>query len=465
MRFTKKEKAHRHGHEHKHKRRQHSEGESGTESETVSRSSTLGSASGQGSRKGSGEMPSLARLAMTTNDAAAATITDSPITPTSAGSTGTPAFNSTDPSLVDLTQPLISSSAAAFANKEGVYEEDVQSECSSSECSSAEDEEGAERADDQESTTKPSGIVSVTGTEPTPLPGTHIVSERVSTRGRIRPFEPVHQVPALHPDLKEHIGQVHPEGAIKKWMAKRAEWDEKYRKDLDRWWAVKRADRERAEAAGYLTRDLGVGSGGTKERPPLSALAGWYDREMAREVGKSVDEAQGKMGMGAMLWMRAGGKVCLLYVIIVRIWRGSNPRRGMTEAYSGDQQKGKGQRAKGKADRQADKEQAGGETMEEIKQTVQQELQESAQSGSSTDVQSQDNTGASGTSRAAGGTATARGRRRSSVARPASAGLTGRARADTIRSAQVHVQMAEERAKGDAIAPQEKAEEQRINRA
>lgn len=314
MRFAKKEKAHRH---HKHKHRQQSDAESGTEYEAVSlsRSSTLDSGPGP-SRQGSTETPKIGGLRMTTTAGEPGENSGSPvtpITPVSGSGSGTPGYNSTDPSLVDLTTPLITSSAAALANQEGAYEEDVQSECSLSSCSSTEASEG-EKADDRESTVKPSGIVSVTGTEPLPSAGEHIVSERVSTRGRIRPFEPIHQVPALHPDLKEHIGQVHPEGAIKKWMAKRKEWDEKYKKDLDKWWAVKKADRERAEAAGYLTRDLGttVGKDGNttvKERPPLSALAGWYDREMAREVGKSVDEVTGKMGMGAMLWMRAGVKV------------------------------------------------------------------------------------------------------------------------------------------------------------
>lgn len=307
MRFAKREKAHRHAH--KHKKRQHRDADSGAESEGVSRSSTLNTVE-SGGRKG--DLPKIGRLAMTATDETAPSdrTTDSPITPITPASTtgsgsGTP--GSGDPSLIDLTTPLISSTAAALANQEGVYEEDVQSECSSSCSSDDEDEE----ADDAESTVKPSGIVSVTGSEPLPAPGSgNIVSERVSTRGRIRPFEPIAEVSALHPELKEHIGQVHPEGAIKKWMAKRKEWDEKYKKDLDKWWAVKRADRERAEAAGYLTRDLGE-KNGVKERPPLCALAGWFDREMAREVGKSVDEAAGKVGMGAMVWMRAGGKVCL----------------------------------------------------------------------------------------------------------------------------------------------------------
>ena len=309
MRFAKREKAHRHAH--KHKKRQQSDADSGAESEAVSRSSTLNTVE-SGGRKG--DLPKIGRLAMTATDETAPSDrrTDSPITPITPASTagsgsGTP--GSGDPSLVDLTTPLISATAAALANQEGVYEEDVQSECSSS-CSSDEEDE---QADEAESAVKPSGIVSVTGSEPLPTPGSgNIVSERVSTRGRIRPFEPIAEVPALHPELKEHIGQVHPEGAIKKWMAKRKEWDEQYKKDLDRWWAVKRADRERAEAAGYLTRDLGE-KDGVKERPPLCALAGWFDREMAREVGKSVDEAAGKVGMGAMVWMRAGGKVCLYH--------------------------------------------------------------------------------------------------------------------------------------------------------
>jgi hypothetical protein len=313
-----------------------------------------------------------------------------------------------------------------------------------SSCSSTEASEG-EKADDRESTVKPSGIVSVTGTEPLPSAGEHIVSERVSTRGRIRPFEPIHQVPALHPDLKEHIGQVHPEGAIKKWMAKRKEWDEKYKKDLDKWWAVKKADRERAEAAGYLTRDLGttVGKDGNttvKERPPLSALAGWYDREMAREVGKSVDEVTGKMGMGAMLWMRAGVKVR------------PQPHTGSVHpclAATATALHRYHAIAALNANDQAEKDHAGGETVEEIKQTVQQEIDED--NAASAAAQELGPASGQGETLDPSADPAARRRRRSSVARPTSAGITGRTRADTIRSAQVYVQLAEERAKGEDV--------------
>jgi hypothetical protein len=216
----------------------------------------------------------------------------------------TPGHASTAPSSVgsqvDLTQPIITQSAAHMANEQDIDVDDVQSEAggSSESESSVTEDEGA--PGDQ--ATPSLGIVTVVGREPT-FSTSHIVAERVSTHGKIRPFEPIDQVPALNPNLREMIGQVHGEGAIHKWLGKRAEWDKKYSSQHQKWREVKIADRKLAEQAGFLTRQL------HGERPPLCSLAGWYDVEKARAAGKSVDEISGKTSNMMMMWQRISQKV------------------------------------------------------------------------------------------------------------------------------------------------------------
>ena len=217
----------------------------------------------------------------------------------------TPGHGSTAPSSVgsqvDLTQPIITQSAAHMANEEEIDVDDVQSEAggSSESESSVTEDEGA--PGDQ--TAPALGIVTVVGREPF-FSQSHIVAERVSTHGKIRPFEPIDQVPALNPALRETIGQVHGEGAIHKWLGKRAEWDKKYSSQHQKWREIKIADRKLAEQAGFLTRQL------HGERPPLCSLAGWYDVEKARAAGKSVDEISGKTSNMMMMWQRISQKVC-----------------------------------------------------------------------------------------------------------------------------------------------------------
>ncbi len=75
------------------------------------------------------------------------------------------------------------------------------------------------------------GVVTVRGIEPASGPK-HIVGERVSTHGLIRLFEPIGEIPALDSAPREQIGQIHGTGAIQKWIAKRAEWDDKYSSQL-----------------------------------------------------------------------------------------------------------------------------------------------------------------------------------------------------------------------------------------
>jgi hypothetical protein len=45
------------------------------------------------------------------------------------------------------------------------------------------------------------------------------------------------------------------------------------------------------------------------ERPPLAALAGVHDPELARSIGKSVDEVGKKSSMGMLLWAKMSSKV------------------------------------------------------------------------------------------------------------------------------------------------------------
>ena len=193
---------------------------------------------------------------------------------------------------------MIDTRAAHAANRERLEVGDVESEASSSsdDCSS----HGQAEGDD---TTPPTGTVAVRGAEN--FGDNFIISERVSTRGRIRPFEPVDAIPALDPKIREHIGQVHSDGAVKKWLAKRQEWDEKYSRELKKWRKIKEEDRIRAQLGGYLTRGL------DGERPPLASLAGIWDRDLARKVGKSVDEVSKKTSGAMLMWHKMSTKVSL----------------------------------------------------------------------------------------------------------------------------------------------------------
>jgi len=223
----------------------------------------------------------------------------------------TPGQASTAPSSVgsqvDLTQPIITQSSAHMANEQDIDDDDVQSEAggSSESESSVTEDEGAPA----DQVAPPLGIVTVIGREPT-FSQSYIVAERVSTHGKIRPFEPIDQVPALDPALREKIGQVHGEGAIRKWLGKRAEWDKKFSSQHQKWREIKLADRQQAEQAGFLTRQL------HGERPPLCSLAGWYDVEKARAAGKSVDEISGKSSNMMMMWQRISQKVSLFLLLL-----------------------------------------------------------------------------------------------------------------------------------------------------
>lgn len=207
-------------------------------------------------------------------------------------------------SSIDLTKPIITSSAARAANQDGDQEIDLQSEASSDSEDDSYDEDDPAVVGTEDRNVPAKGIVTVNGIEPFNGSET-IISERVSVNGRIRPFEPIEAVPALDPALREQIGQVHGGGAIQKWLKKRAEWDDKYAKELAKWRNIREQDRKLAEAHGFLTGTL------QGENPPLCSLAGWYDQSLAREVGKSVDEITKKTSGAVMLWMKMSSKVRL----------------------------------------------------------------------------------------------------------------------------------------------------------
>ncbi|OWZ77830.1 lipase/esterase family protein [Cryptococcus neoformans Bt85] len=204
-------------------------------------------------------------------------------------------------STIDFTQPIITSGAAVAANTKPISFGEVQSEAESDEDDMSVTSESTIADEEERGDPVPAkAIVTVHGTEPL-YGNVNLVSERVSVHGNIRPFEPIEAVPALQPSLREHIGQVHGDGAIRKWLARRHEWDKKYSKELAKWREIKQKDRIKAEAEGFLTRDL------QDERPPLCSVAGIWDKGLARNVAKSVDEVTSRsMGMG--WWTKWGSK-------------------------------------------------------------------------------------------------------------------------------------------------------------
>ena len=209
-------------------------------------------------------------------------------------SPATSATFSAVPSALDLSQPIINGSAAKAANASDLDVDDLESEASSSDVSST--------MTDLTADVPAIGVVTVKGVEPV-FGSANIVAERVSTHGRIRNFEAVEAIPALNPALRDRIGQISPDGAIKKWLAKRAVWDEKFSAQLDKWRHIKEEDRFQAEKVGYLTRDL------HDDRPPLCSLAGWYDQGLARLAGESVDEVGKKTSRGILMWSKMSSRV------------------------------------------------------------------------------------------------------------------------------------------------------------
>ena len=148
-------------------------------------------------------------------------------------------------------------------------------------------------------TTASENRIRVTGMEP--AFENSLVRQRVKPDGTLRPMEPIDTLSALlHP--RDSVGVISPNGPIKRWLEKRGQWDAQYRRDLLHSRKIKLKDRRKAAQAGYLSRDL-VG-----EDPPLSAVAGMWDEQLAWEAVKGQDGNTGvdgdgvPAGLGVMLW-------------------------------------------------------------------------------------------------------------------------------------------------------------------
>jgi len=180
-----------------------------------------------------------------------------------------PSRQSTTDSSTTADHGMVTEADHEAANEDPVPEQDnydAESDSSSNDSSASEDlgfdgpsSKGYKRS-------VKADVVSVSGVEP-PFVNC-IIRERVSPKGRIRPMEPESEIEALHMPT-DHVGVISQRGPAKKWLAKRAAWDEKYRKDLMALRQNKIEDRMLAEKEGFLTRDL------HGENPPLTAMVGW----------------------------------------------------------------------------------------------------------------------------------------------------------------------------------------------
>lgn len=147
---------------------------------------------------------------------------------------------------------------------------------------------------------KPLDHMQVRGVEP--RSSAPIVAERVSLHGKITPMEPDAEVQALNPKLRDRVGRIRSDGPIGRWLEKRAQWDARWPDRLAKYRDIRTRDRAQAEKQGFLTGTL------QGEHPPPSALAGMADPELARKVGKSVDEPTSKTTVPVLLWSTLASK-------------------------------------------------------------------------------------------------------------------------------------------------------------
>ncbi|WVN86963.1 uncharacterized protein L203_102138 [Cryptococcus depauperatus CBS 7841] len=206
--------------------------------------------------------------------------------------------SSSRPITLDLTQPIIATTAADDANIRPIGPDEMQSEAESETVSVL--SSSIDSTPKDVNCTSPKCIVTVNGSEPL-FGKVNLVSERISAHGSIRPLESIEEIPALQPELRERIGQVHGDGAIRKWLAKRAEWDRKYSSELKKWRRIRIEDWAKAEKEGFLTRDL------QGERPPLCSVAGIYNTKLAGDAARSVDEVTSR-NFALALWSKWGSK-------------------------------------------------------------------------------------------------------------------------------------------------------------
>jgi len=134
------------------------------------------------------------------------------------------------------------------------------------------------------------------GAEPCASGG--MVRQRVSLKGFVRQLEPASELDGCTMPA-EAIGRLHA-GPVRKWLAQRREWDDRFGKELAHFRALKEADWAQARAAGYLAGQF------EGERPPLGSVAGWADERLAKEAARSVDEVGQKTGATMALGMWSG---------------------------------------------------------------------------------------------------------------------------------------------------------------
>lgn len=148
-------------------------------------------------------------------------------------------------------------------------------------------------------------LISVTGQEPSFR--NSIVRQRVTPDGFAREMESESQLTALQMD-QEAIGQISPDGPVRRWLEKKKIWDKKYRRDLMYYRKIRMKDRKKADQAGHLSRTL------FDENPPLSSVAGMYDQELAWRSVKDQDASIGsegqteRAGLSVLLWSKLSSK-------------------------------------------------------------------------------------------------------------------------------------------------------------
>lgn len=213
------------------------------------------------------------------------------MTPLSASSSTSATSSSSSLATHPVLAALASRDALDANYQQHDLSDDSQSEADSeSSCSSLETDDDVGNG----TTSGSAPVVCVTGHIP-PFED-HMVRQRVSTTGRLRPLEPADALPATTVQPAS-VGRLH-QGPVRKWMAERAKYDDKYRKDLEYYRSIRRMDRDKAEATGFLQGKF------EGEQPPLSSLAGWSDEQLALRCGQSVDEIGKKVNMALASWAR-----------------------------------------------------------------------------------------------------------------------------------------------------------------
>lgn len=189
--------------------------------------------------------------------------------------------------------PVLDPIDAERANAE-THSLDTDSEHSSDNesCCSSDYEDEPDDDDGTEATL--ATTVKVTGHIPTFH--NSMIRQRVSVSGRIRELEPASELPACTVS-PESVGRLHT-GPVRRWLKERSKYDTKYSKDHNKYREIRRLDRQKAEASGYL---LGEFEG---ERPPLASLAAWSDQKHALKAGESVDEKVKDVNMALAMWAK-----------------------------------------------------------------------------------------------------------------------------------------------------------------